>query len=475
MKHLLFKFGEMKRQHSMRPRFATSVNIGRGMGISLVAAVLLLGTATTASAREWTLDQCIQYALTHNITLQKVRITKLSAHEDVLQSQAALLPSLTASTSQNVSYNPWPESGSYMVAGSKVQTKVDKVYYNGSYSVAADWTLFDGSQRSNQVKLNKLTEQQSALDSAVSANSIQEQIAQLYVQILYSKEAIEVNKQTLETSKKNEERGKEFLKVGSMSKADVAQLTAQRAQDEYALVQAESNLREYKRQLKQLLQIIDDDDFDVVAPQTSDEMALQAIPSVASVYNQALTHRPEIQNAMVGIQSSDLAVKIAKAGKLPTIGVNAGVSTNTTSMNDNSWGNQIKNNFTLGAGVTLSIPLFDQRRTKTNVNKALLQKQSYELDLLDKQTSLHSTIENYWLQAINNQEQFKSAKVSAESAEASYELLSEQFRQNLKNIIELMNGKTTLLQAQQNELQAKYLAILNINMLKFYQDGSLKM
>lgn len=96
------------------------------------------------------------------------------------------------------------------------------------------------------------------------------------------------------------------------------------------------------------------------------------------------------------------------------------------------------------------------------------------LDLRDKQTTLYSTIENYWLQAYNNQAQFKSAKVSTESAQASYDLLQEQFKQNLKNVIELMNGKDALLKAKQAELQAKYLAIYNIDMLNFYKTGELK-
>lgn len=438
------------------------------------ALALLALLPATVEAREWTLQDCISYALQNNISLQKSRIQHLSALEDVKQSKAELLPSLSASTSQNVSYNPWPETGSYMIAGDKVQTNVDKVYYNGSYSVMGNWTVWNGNRNRNQLKLNQLTADQAAMDSATTANSIQEQITQLFVQILYSKEAIEVSKATLETSKKNEERGQEFVKVGSMSKADLAQLTAQRAQDEYAVVQAESNLRDYKRQLKQLLQITDQDDFDVVADAPTDEAALQAIPGVASVYEAALGIRPEIKNAKMGIESSDLQVKIAKAQRMPTIGLNAGVSTNTTSMNDNSWGTQLKNNFALGGGVSVSIPIFDNRSAKTAVNKAILSKQSYELDLKDKQTTLYSTIENYWLQAVNNQAQFKSARVSTESAQESYDLLSEQFRQNLKNTIELMNGKDALLKARQSELQAKYLAILNINMLKFYQSGTLK-
>jgi outer membrane protein len=435
---------------------------------------ILLISSVAAEARQWSLQDCISYALQNNISLQKTRIQQLSAIEDVKQSQAALLPSLSASTSQNVSYSPWPETGSYVIAGDKVQTSVDKVYYNGSYSLSGNWTVWNGGRNRDQVKLNQLTAEQASLDSATTANSIQEQIAQLYVQILYSRDAVEVNKQTLETSKKNEERGQEFVKVGSMSKADLAQLTAQRAQDEYAVVQAESNLREYKRQLKQLLQITDQEEFDVVVPQTTDEMALQTIPGVTSVYESALNRRPEIQNALLGIKSSDLQVKMAKAGKLPTVTASAGVSTNTTTMSSNAWGTQLKNNFAMGAGVTVSVPIFDNRQVKTAVNKAILSKQGYQLDLKDKQTTLYSTIENYWLQAVNNQAQYKSAQVSTQSAQVSYELLSEQFRQNLKNIIELMNGKDALVKAQQAELQAKYLAILNIDMLKFYQDGTLK-
>ena len=143
-------------------------------------------------------------------------------------------------------------------------------------------------------------------------------------------------------------------------------------------------------------------------------------------------------------------------------------------MSDNAWGTQMKNNFSLGGGVTVSIPLFDNHQTKTAVNKAKLQKQSYLLDLQDKQTTLYSTIENYWLQAVTNQNKFKAARISTESAQASYELLSEQFKQGLKNTVELMTGKTNLLQAQQNELQSKYLAILNLNMLEFYQTGNIK-
>lgn len=442
--------------------------------MTCLAGLFLLSMSTECVARQWSLKDCIDYALANNIQLQKAKLQEYSALEDVKQSQAALLPSLSLSTSQNMSYNPWPEQGSAMIAGNKVQSKVEKVYYNGSYSLSGNWTVWDAGKRQNTVKQNRIAAEQAKLDSATTANSVLEQIAQLYVQILYSNEAISVTKESLNTSKANEERGKTMVNVGKMSKADLAQLTAQRAQDEYNIVEAESNLRNYKRQLKQLLQIADDEEFDVTVPSTTDDMALANVPALNDVYTASLEQRPEIKNAKLGVESSDLSMKIAKAGKMPVVGLNAGLSTSTTSMNSNAWGSQLKNNFTLGGGVTVSIPLFDNRQTKTAVNKAMIQKQNYLLDLQDKQTTLYSTIENYWLQAVTNQNKFKAAHVSTESAQASYDLLSEQFRLGLKNTVELMTGKTNLLQAQQNELQSKYLAILNLNMLEFYKTGEIK-
>ena len=439
-------------------------------GMMLLSVVM---APTTASARQWTLREGIDYALENNISLQKSRISKLSAQEDILQSQAALLPSLSASTSHNLSYQPWPETGRAQVQNGYVQQSIDKVYYNGSYGVSSNWTVWNGNRNRNTVKLNEMAAEQAEIEAATTANNIQEQIAQLYVQILYSADAIKVNKQSLETSIKNEQRGQAFVEVGKMSRADLAQLTSQRAQDEYSIVEAESALKNYKRQLKQLLQIVDDEEFDIVVPETTDEMALQVVPALQEVHAAALEQRPEIRNAKLGIETSELNIKMAKAQKLPTIGVSASAITNTTSMGSTAWGSQLKNIFNLGAGFNVSIPLIDNRSTKTAVNKAKLQRENYILDLKDKQTTLYSNIENYWLQAVTNQEKFKAAKVATESAQTSYDMLSGKFEQKLINIVELMQGRDALLKAQQNELQSKYLTILNIDMLKFYETGEL--
>lgn len=432
--------------------------------------VTAIAIALSASAqKKWTLTECIDYALQNNITLQQAKLQKQSATEERKQAKAALLPSLSASTSQSFGYRPWLENGVATVTNGTVNSKVNKTYYNGSYGINAQWTVWNGNQNRNQVKLGEVSEQQAELQTETTANNIQERIAQLYVQILYMNEAVEVNKQSLETSKRNEQRGKEMVEVGKMAKADLAQLTAQRAADEYTIVEAESNIANYKLQLKQLLELTGDEAFDIEMLTAGDEQALAEIPALSMVYETALGGRPEIKNAQLGLKQSDIQMNIAKAGAMPTISINGGVGTSTASMSSQNWDKQIKTNFDASVGASVSVPLFDNRKTKTAVNKARIQREQAQLELLDQQKQLYATIEGYWLDAETNQQKFKTALTTVESEQASYDLLEEQFRLGLKNIVELMTGKDRLLSSQQNKLQAKYTTILNRQLLRFYQ------
>jgi outer membrane protein len=134
----------------------------------------------------------------------------------------------------------------------------------------------------------------------------------------------------------------------------------------------------------------------------------------------------------------------------------------------------MKTNFDASIGASLSIPIFDNRRTKTAINKAQIQREQALLDIQNEQKQLYSTIEGFWLDANTNQQKFKAAQSSVASEQASYDLLSEQFHVGLKNIVELMTGKDKLLKAQQNKLQSKYMTILNQQLLYFYQGETLK-
>ena len=222
------------------------------------------------------------------------------------------------------------------------------------------------------------------------------------------------------------------------------------------------------------MQITNDDNFEVETPTDETGDALQAIPALTQVYEEALSNRPEIKSSQLAIAQNQLNLKIAKAQSLPSVALTAGVSTNSTTLNDNAWGTQLKNNLGLNGGVTVSIPIFDQRKKKTAVSKALISIEDSKMQLRDQETQLYATIENYWIQATTNQAKYRSSVANTKSQQDSYDMLSEQFRLGLKNIVELMNGKTNLITAQQEQLQSKYLTLLNINMLKFYMQGEIK-
>ena len=419
-------------------------------------AAMLMALGAHAQ-KKWTLKECIDYAIENNVTLKQVKLKAKSAQEDVKQSRAALLPTVTASTNQGVGYSPFDESGA------------DKTYYSGSYNVNAQWTVWNGGQNTNALKINKLTAEQSELSVDETSNDIQETVTKLFVQILYMTEAIEVNRQSLETSKKNEERGRTMVEVGKMSKADLAQLTAQRVASEYAIVESETQLSKYKQQLKNELELLDQREFDIAIPTTSDQQALVDIPAMLSVYQAALMQRPEVKNAQLGVESSKLQLKSARAGHLPTVTMSGSASTSTNSMSDVTWGQQMKRGLGLSGSVIVSVPIIDGRKAKTSIRKAKIAEEQAVLSFQNEEDNLYYTIEGLWLDAGNNPQKFISASASVDSEPASYDLLQEQFNLGLKNIVELLSGKDKLLTALQNKLQSKYMTILNIQLLKFYE------
>ena len=419
-------------------------------------AAMLMALGAHAQ-KKWTLKECIDYAIENNVTLKQVKLKAKSAQEDVKQSRAALLPTVTASTNQGVGYSPFDESGA------------DKTYYSGSYNVNAQWTVWNGGQNTNALKINKLTAEQSELSVDETSNDIQETVTKLFVQILYMTEAIEVNRQSLETSKKNEERGRTMVEVGKMSKADLAQLTAQRVASEYAIVESETQLSKYKQQLKNELELLDQREFDIAIPTTSDQQALVDIPAMLSVYQAALMQRPEVKNAQLGVESSKLQLKSARAGHLPTVTMSGSASTSTNSMSDVTWGQQMKRGLGLTGSVIVSVPIIDGRKAKTSIRKAKIAEEQAVLSFQNEEDNLYYTIEGLWLDAVNNQQKFISASASVDSEQASYDLLQEQFNLGLKNIVELLSGKDKLLTALQNKLQSKYMTILNMQLLKFYE------
>lgn len=452
-------------------RLTVMTVLGAGMltGISARNASLQADTLTEVKLpAQWDLQSCIDYALEQNITIRKNRITAESTQIDVKTAKAALFPSLSFSTGQQVVNRPYQESSS-RVSGSEIIKTNSKTSYNGNYGLNASWTLYSGNKRVKTIRQEKLNNQVAQLDVATSENSIRESIAQVYIQILYAAESVRVNENTLQVSMAQRDRGQELLNAGSIARSDFAQLEAQVSDDQYQLVTAQATLQDYKLQLKQLLELDGENEMNIYLPVLSDEHVLSPLPAKKDVYVSALALRPEIEASKLNVSASELEIDIAKSGYLPTISLSAGIGTNHTSGSDFTFGEQVKNGWNNSIGLSVSVPIFNNRQTKSAVQKAKLQYENSVLSLLDEQKALYKTIESLWLDARSAQQRYAAANEKLKSTKISYDLVSEQFNLGMKNTVELLTEKNNLLQAQQEQLQAKYMAILNAQLLKFYQ------
>ena len=424
--------------------------------------------AGAASAQQtWTLQDCLNYALKHNIQVQKNRISEERGEVNLWQDRGTLFPSLSFSTGHSVGYRPFTEVIN-VVQGDQVTSTRSNVTYQGSYGLNANVTLWNGGINYKNIKEQELQNRITALATKQSELTIQEQIAQLYVQIMYTKEAKKVNEQLLTTAQSQYDRGVEMMKQGQLARADVVQLEAQLSSARYSVVNSDTQLANYKRQLKALLELDLNTAFDVSGDIPTDEQVMALVPSAQEAYAKALEVRPEIKSAELSIEAADMQLDIAKRGFLPTIGASASLGSNHTSGSKNAWGEQMKTNLNMSAGINVSVPIFDNRRNMSNVKTAKLQQLSSKLDLQDKKNALSSTIEQYWLNANSGQQNYMAAKIRVKSQEASYELLNEQFQNGLKNTVDVLQGRDNVISAEQDMLQSKYMALLNIQLLKFY-------
>lgn len=424
--------------------------------------------------RTWTLNDCIRYALEQNIQLRQTQLSLEESNVDVKTAQAALFPSLSFSTGHNVVNRPYQESSS-MVSGTEIINSSNKTSYNGNYGLNAQWTVWNGGKRMNAIKQQKLNKETAELSVSEQKNTLQEEITKLYIQILYAEESVQINEGTLALSKAQYERGKELLAAGDISKSELAQLESQVSNDNYQLVTSQTSLADYKLQLKQMLELDGEEELVLAIPTLDETRILSPIPTRADIYNTALALRPEIQSGKLGIESANLDIRTAKAGYLPNLSLSAGIGTNHTSGSDFSFAEQAKNGWNNSIGLTLSLPIFSNRETKSAVEKAKIQYENKQLDLLNKKKALYQTIETMWLDASSAQQQFIAADAKLKSSQSSYNLVNEQFKLGMKNTVELLTEKNNLMSARQERIQAKYMAILNRALLNFYAGNPIEL
>lgn len=436
----------------------------------MYCAALLVCQSVSAqdSIKQWTLQECLDYALENNIQLQKSRNDYLSGVEDTKMAKAARLPSLSVTSSQGFTNYP-SASASFSDSHSGSYGFSSRNSYTGTYGINAGLTLYNGGKLQTAVKRQNLQNQIDALSVEESANDIRVAIVQAYMQALYAREAVEIAINTAKTSEAQRDRAREMFQAGSISQVDLAQLESQYQSDAYQVVVARTSLDNYKLQLKQLLELDITDQIELSVPEINESAVTRVLPDKTQIYATATENMPEIKRGELAVEAADLDIRQARAGFYPSLGLTASVGTGHMSGNHYESGSQIWNRFNENVGLSLSIPIFSNRQNRTATNKARIAAASSRLDQQDLLKTLLREVEMAYLDAVSAQSQYVAANEKERYARQSYELTDEQFRVGMKNTVELITAQNEWSAAQQEVLQAKYMALLNMELLNIYQ------
>ena len=428
--------------------------------IFLISFIAIALTSLSAQEKpvQWNLTNCIDYALKNNIQVQKSKITLEQSAVATKLAKAQLFPNLSASVNQNFSNSP------LLVGGGTANS------YTGTYGISSSLLLFDGGKTQTNIRQQKLLEQVDQYNVLNSQKSIQFSILQAYLQILYAAESVNIDSTTVQVSKFQFERGESMLKAGSISKVDLAKLESQFSSDKYQLVVAQNTLETRKLALKQLLELTVKDELNISIPALNDVDILKPLPALQHIYETSLNVMPQLKSSRLNLEVAGLETEKAKAGYLPKLSLNASVGTSHSSLSSYNLGQQLQDRFNEGVGLTVSIPIFTNRSTKSAVETSRLAEKTSRLDLQDAEKSLLTEVESSYQDALSAQSQYIAAGEKVKALQISYSLIEQQFNLGMKNTLELLTEKNNLLSAQQSLLQAKYLSIMNVQMLNLYQD-----
>lgn len=430
--------------------------------LSLILLTLSL-VPTLYAQQHWTLDQCVSYALENNLQVKQAQNTVLTSEADVKQARAALFPSLTFNSSQSLGFQK-TETQSFSTFDSKVKNPT----YSGSYSLGANVTIYDGGANWRTLQNSKLQREASALQAELAANNIEVQIIQAYYQILYAHESVETNREIVAVAQQELERTRAKVEIGKGTQVDVAQMESQYQQNVYQLVTAQNQEAANVLSLKKLLQLDPASDFSIDYRHYSDDDILALIPSLAEAEMMALNHLPNLRAAELGVKSAQVQTKIARAGYLPNISLNAGISTGNGNTLPGGFISQISDHLRENIGINFSLPIYDNRRTRTAIDRAKVQLSNALINQEDTRLQVQNTIASLHLDIQSAQARYQSALTSESAARQSFELMEERYNVGLETVIDLLTKKNDYLRTRQETLQSKYTALMDLSLLNFY-------
>lgn len=422
----------------------------------------------TAQHKEWTLRECINHALEHNITVKQSALNVEQKEIDLNTAQGRRLPGVNASGSESLSF------GRGLTA--------DNTYTNSntsstSFSLGMDVPVFQGMQINNGVKMGRLDLQAAMADLAKAKDDVRIAVAQAYVQILYNQELLKVAVSQEEHDSMLLYQMEEKKNVGKASAADVAAQQATLAQSKVSRTQAEANLKMAVLELTQLLELPSPEGFTVAAPASAD-FVTDILMTPEAIYEQAVGVKPAVLSAELALDRADLSIASAKGAYLPSLSLSAGLGSNyytTSKMNYGSFADQMRNNFSQYVGLSLNVPIFTRFSTRNNLRTAKVNKVNQMLQVESVKKALYKEIQQAYYNAVNSQAKYLGSGEARNSAYEHYRLTEEKYINGKAGIAEYNDAKNNFLRAESDLLRSRYECLFQTRLLDFYRGEEIVM
>ena len=431
----------------------------------LLSAICL----SSAAAQPWTLRECCDYAVSHNISIRQQENQCRQQEIQLSNARNSRLPDLSGSVSQNFSF------GRGLTA--------DNTYSNTntsstSFSLGTSVPLFTGFQIPNQIKMNQLNLEAATAELEKAKNDIRMQVAQAYVQILYNMEIAEVARRQVSIDSMQVARIKALVNNGKASGSQLSQQKATLANSQLAVTQAENNLALSLLTLSQLLELPTADGFSIAKPDIS---GLSGIAGVSSdtpdaVYAEALGLKPEIVAQQLRLRATDHNIKIARAGYMPTLSLSGGLGSNyytTSKFDSDPFSTQLKNNFSQYIGLSLNVPIFNRFQTRNSIRTAKIQQENQQLQLDNAKKTLYKEIQQVCQSATAAKAKYESSTVAMQSSKDAFELMQAKYENGKANMTEFNESKNNYLKSESDLVQARYELLYQQALIQFYRGREL--
>lgn len=437
----------------------------------LFFAVIFSYTISSAQddSKRWTLEECINYAIDHNIDIKKLKLQEENAAVDLNTAKMSRLPDLNAGMGQNWSFG--------RSNNNQLGVYEDMRSSNTSFYISSATPLFTGFRIPNEVAKGKLDLEAATQNLEKAKESLSLSVAGFFMDVLFNQELLKVSLEQLLLSKSKVTRTEYLVEVGKVPASQLYDIKAEVAKDEVAAIQAENKLKLALLDLAQMLELERSTDFQIEIPDTDNVMEdnIKSILPPDVIYDNAVTIKPVIKEQELRLESTRKSLKIAQAGYMPKLNLNLQYNNNyyynynlKEGYSNTPFSDQIKNNAGEAIGLSLSIPIFNRFQVRNKVKSARLDIKYQQFTLDNTKKTLYKEIQTAYLNATASQEEYRSSVKAVEASQESFKYAEERYEIGKASVFEFNESKTKLIKSLSEQIRAKYDYIFKAKILDFY-------